>query len=306
MSVLKRFVVFNPGEILTGPYGPAIWTLSFSWVLTACLFAAVVKLALVRRSREALAADTFPRRPLVFLLLAFAGTTYALTRYETFVNVRYLLAIAPLLILVFAVAARVLLPRPALRYAFLSIVFLLLLASDFRTIDPVSRRLWGTFPFGRHQLLKLTSWNNECCGYARDQLVYNLEYLKMHEIQNIMFADLRPTAATKFLAHPQADFFLAGRVTPEGTRTLGLGDTLDVHYGALYDLDARRVKPERVYFVAFPNFDNGPDLQRLRRTYSVASVKSYERSGYAIPVYTMRRRAAATPAVAVPGLPGGR
>jgi hypothetical protein len=45
-----------------------------------------------------------------------------------------------------------------------------------------------------------------------------------------------------------------------------------------------------VYFVAFPNFDNGPDLQRLRRTYSVVSVKSYERAGYAIPVYTMRRR----------------
>lgn len=302
-SVLKRFVVFNPGEIFVGPYGPAIWVLSFSWVLTACLLAAFVKLALVRRSRDVLASDTFARRPLVFLLLAFAGTTYLLTRYETYVNVRYLLAIGPLLILVVAIAARVLLPRAALRYAFLATMFLLLLASDFRTIDPVSRQLWGTFSFGRHELLKLTSWNNECCGYARDQLVYNLEYLKLHEIQNTIFADLRPTTMTTFLAHPQADFFLAGAVTPEGNRTLRLRDTLRVHYLAINDLDRRRVKPDLVYFVAFPNFDNGPDLQRLRRTYSVASVKSYERSGYAIQVYTMHLR---TPRAAVAAVSANR
>ncbi|HSP95231.1 MAG TPA: hypothetical protein VLU06_11810, partial [Thermoanaerobaculia bacterium] len=71
-----------------------------------------------------------------------------------------------------------------------------------------------------------------------------------------------------------------------------------VHYADAGSLEQRRAPPATVYFVAFPNFDNGKDLQRLRRNYFVVSVKSYERSGYSIPVYTMRRKPPRAAAIA--------
>ena len=104
-GVLKRFVVFNPGEILFGRYGPLIWILNMSWILTACLFAAGLRLALDRGSRRSFRLKTLSRRPVVFVLLVFAATTYALTRYETFSHARYLLAIVPFFILQFGVGS---------------------------------------------------------------------------------------------------------------------------------------------------------------------------------------------------------
>jgi hypothetical protein len=288
--ILRRFVFFNPGEIYAGHYGPLIWILNMSWLLTACLLAAGLRLALVRSARESFRSKALSHRPLVFVLLVFVVTTYALTRYETFSHARYVLAIAPFFILVFVISLQILLPRSAFRYAFLGATFLLLLASDFRTIDPISRRVWGTFSFGRHELLKLTSWTNECCGYSMDQLVYNLEYLKFDEIQNAIFADIRPTWRTTFVGNANAQITWPGDVTPEGRRTLRVWDTVRVRYVSVNNIERRKAPPDTVYFVAFPNFDNGPDLQRLRRSYSVVSRKSYERSGYAVPVYTMRRR----------------
>jgi len=288
--ILKRFLVFNPGEIYAGRYGPLIWILNLSWILTACLLAAGLKLALSRRAREDFHSEALGRRSRIFILLAFAAAAYGLTRYETYSHPRYVLAMAPLLILAFLLSLRVLLPRPLPRRIFLGATLLLLIASDFRTIDPVSRRLWGTFPFGRHELLALTSWTNECCGRSMDQLVYNLEFLEFGEIQDSIFADLRPTYKTTFVASEHGELTRPGAVTPEGKRTLRIQDTLRIRYLTVDDLDRRRTPPETVYFVALPNLDNGPDFQRLRRKYAVASEKTYERSGYSIAVFTMRRK----------------
>jgi hypothetical protein len=278
--------------------------LSFSWILTLGLFAAGLALALSRRCRARLRSEAFFHRPLLFVILAFLATTYTLTRYETFSHARYLLGIVPLFVLLFLVALRVVVPRARPRYAFLGLTLLVLLASDFRTIDPVSRRLWGTFSFGRHELLKLTSWNNECCGYSMDQLVYNLEYLKFDAIQNAIFRDIRPPWSGAFVGNEKAWLMRPGPVTPEGRRTMRVWDLAWVHYLSVNDLERRKPPTDTVYFVAFPNFDNGPDLQRLRRSYSVMSRKSYERSGYAVPVYTMHRRTPRTAAIATSPGPG--
>ena len=288
--IARRLLAFNPSEIYAGRYAPTIWILSFSWILTLGLLAAGLALALSRACRARLWSESFSRRSLLFVLLAFLATTYLLTRYETFSHARYFLGMVPLFVLLFLVALRVVLPRAGARYALLGMTFLVLLASDFRTIDPVSRRIWGTFPFGRHELLKVTSWNNECCGYSMDQLVYNLQYLKFNEIQNLIFADLKPTAKTTLVATFFADFFLAGAVTREGERTLRMRDTVRVRYRTVGEVQCLGVPPKTLFFVAFPNFDNGADFQRLRRGYAVTSVKSYETSGYATSVYRMMRR----------------
>ena len=87
-----------------------------------------------------------------------------------------------------------------------------------------------------------------------------------------------------------ADWWLAGRITPDGSRTLRLPDTARVHYTNPSALEKRRSPPETAYFVAFPNFDNNEELRTLRRTYQVVSRKTYDKLGYAITVYTVRRK----------------
>jgi hypothetical protein len=287
---VTRFVRFNPAELFFGRYGPLIWVLSFSWVLTALLLVAALRLAASSRARATLRSLAVSKAALLFLVLFFAAAVFALTRYETYANVRYLLPLAPLLILVSVVSLEIALPRPAARRATLVVLFVLLVASNFRTLDPVSRMVWGTFPFGRHRLLQMTSWSNECCGYGRDQLVYNHEYLKFHDLQNAMFHDIRPQTRTVFVANLWADWWLAGRITPDGARTLRLSGTERVHYASPSSLEKRRSPPETAYFVAFPNFDNNEELRTLRRSYQVVSRKTYEQSGYAITVYTARRK----------------
>jgi hypothetical protein len=292
---LKRFVFFDPAEIFVGPYGPAIWVLSFSWILTIFAVAAAVRLSVSGPARAALRSLPISRRTLICLSLLFAAVPYILTRFETYTNVRYLLPIAPLLILAFLISLSVLFSRPLPRQAILGITLVLLLASDFRTLDPISRAVWGTFPFGKHDLLRMTSWMNECCGYSRDQLVYNLEYLKIDQLQSAVFHDIRPTVRTALVADPMADWFLAGRITPDGARSLKMFGTTRVHYVGSRLLESRRPPPETAYFVAFPNFDNGPEFQRLRRHYQVTTTKSYEIGGYGLPVTTLRRKPSPPP-----------
>src|SRR5262249_29824387 len=151
-----------------GPYGPSIWILSFSWILTGIVFIALFRLLVSSRARIALGSAP-TKKTVLFLFLVLVFAAYALTRYETFANPRYFLAIAPLLILNSLVALRVLSAWASVRQAVLAGTFVLLLASNFRTLDPVSRAVWGTFSFGRHAMLRLTSWTGECCGYGRDQ-----------------------------------------------------------------------------------------------------------------------------------------
>lgn len=288
--IARRLLVFNPGEIYAGRYAPTIWILNFSWILTLGVLAGGIALGLSRRCRVRLKSAAFSGRPILFVLLAFLGSAYALTRYETFSHARYLLGIVPLFLLLFLVSLDVLVPRRELRYTLLGLVFLAFLSSDFRTIDPVSRRLWGTFSIGRQELLKITTWNNECCGYSMDQLVYNLQYLKFHDIQNVLFGDLKPTVKTTFVATFRAEFCLAGSITPEGRRTLRVRDTVKVRYLTVDEVERRKVPPQTLYFVALPNFDNGADFQRLRRSYAVASTTTYEKAGFELPVYRMVRR----------------
>src|SRR5262249_54303568 len=128
--VLKRFVFFNPGEIFLGSYGPSIWLLSFSWILTGIVIAAFFRLLASSQARNTLRSSP-TEKAVLFVFLLFASVVYALTRYETFANPRYFLAIAPLLILNSLVGLRVLFARALQRLAVLAVTFVLLLASNF-------------------------------------------------------------------------------------------------------------------------------------------------------------------------------
>jgi hypothetical protein len=222
------------------------------------------------------------------LALFLAASAYGMTRYETFLSVRYLLAIYPVLIILWFFPVSVMAGEGRIRSACLAVVLVWVAAGVHRTVDPVSKWIWGTFDFGRHELLSLTSLTGECCGFGRDQLPYNLEFLRFHEIQNDIFTWIRPKVSTTLVANRRADRL--GRVTPDGRRTIRLYDALQIHFATAESVERRVRRPEVIYFLAFPNFSNVADLTRLRERYFIESVRIFTRSGYAIPVYVFRAK----------------
>jgi hypothetical protein len=226
-----------------------------------------------------------------FVLAVTAVTALLLTRYRTFTNLRYFLPVYPLMLVAFYAAVARLPMRRALRVGLLATVAALLLVSNLRTVDPVSRAAYGTFAVGEHQLLDTTSIANECCGRGRDQLVYNLEFVAYHDLQNRVFADVRPTAETVFAVDPAADWFLLGQLSP-GTfaRTLRTRDVLRPRYVLPAALVESAAPPAEVYFLAFSNVGQRASLALLGRRYDPVAVKTYTHHGYALTVYRLRLR----------------
>src|SRR5213075_1400637 len=146
-------------------YAADIFILNFDWILTLVIVAwLVIVLAGILRERgvkELPAADVRPAR---YIGLTALAAFYLVTRYPTFNNPRYVLAALPLFVLVFGMAAVASIPRQWLRSAIMVLTAVLGICSMNATIDPLSRLVFGTFPFGQHRMLHMTSFTDECCG----------------------------------------------------------------------------------------------------------------------------------------------
>jgi hypothetical protein len=177
----------------------------------------------------------------------------------------------------------------------LATVAVLLAASATRTIDPVSRRLWGTFRFGEHELLRATSMTRECCGYGRDQLVYNLQFTAFAEAQDALYAQLRPGLATAFVVQDYANLHTIGLLDARtGRRTLRRAGVIQpgiVPASMVINLPMQIADGWSAWFVEFPNMWNDEPLAGLRRRFDVGpAVWARTPDGYAMAAYPLRER----------------
>ena len=273
-----------------------IFVVGFLWIPTV-IVAVDALLGAVRLGRRQAARVMPGASPdvVAFVLATTAALTWLLTRYETFSNARYYLPLYPLL-LVAACCALVRLGAPRwLREVVLAAMALLLAASATRTIDPVSRRLWGTFRFGDHELLHVTSITGECCGYGRDQLAYNLQFTGVAEVQDALYRRIRPSDSTVFVMHDRANLYTVGPLDPRThRRTLRRVGVVEpsVALATLISKGPVRISNGwTAWYVAFPNMDNGAPLEAIRRRFDVgAPVWGTTRTGYAMAAYPLRER----------------
>lgn len=262
----------------------ALWIFAggFQWLLLAAMAAAAGRALLRLRARPVPRAGAF-----IGALLVAVG--YVLTRHTTFVNPRYFVAAAPLLVAAGYLAVVALPWRRGLAVGFLAVVVGAFAWSSVRTIDPLLRAIYGTFPFGEHALLDTTSVTGECCGMGRDQLAYNLEFTLFHPLQNAVYSDLPRASESVLVAHPSADWFFAGPLDADARRTLQPGEPLVLHTAD----DVLRLDPlpSRLYFLRLPNFRNGRSLQALSAAYDVAAERrTYAVDGYRLEVFVLERR----------------
>jgi len=294
--LVRQFLVPRVDAYLAS-YLALVFVLNFAWLPSAWLVTDGVVSAIGyirRRPRRSVAgADV---RVLAFITFLFVATVYALTRFVTFSNVRYLLPAMPLLLVASCAALVRLLPRAGPRRLALVAYAVLLVVSAERTVDPVSRRLWGTFPFGSHEMLRMASMTHECCGIGRDQLVYSLEFTRMHEVMDDALAALRADSGSLVVIPANTSWYTIGpvdRTTHRRTlRRTGVVEPIAVEHG---EIMKARVRPEQFAFLALPNADVPRALGNLGLYYQWGVPRRFERSGYAILAYDMTLRHGATP-----------
>jgi hypothetical protein len=282
-----------------------LFVLQFHWVLTALGIGLAV--AYASRRRRALAAQAQRLRAygaargwrlarpvgvdvvhqrLVFTAVLFGAALYVLTRFRPYSNPRYLLPLYALSLLLVGQLLAAAVRRRGARLAVLAVVLLGLFAPSLEaTVDPLSRRLLGTFEFGRHPMLRMTALTGECCGYGRDQLVYNLEFTRFQEVLNRAYQGIRPTPATVILAPWAANFGVFGPLAADYTRTVASARSFSPRYGHAENYPAPGLEGDEVFLIAFPNAESREARAALERAFGAPQVTRYEWRGYGLDVY---------------------
>lgn len=225
-------------------------------------------------------------RLIALIIGAFIGTLIPNILFSTYTNVRYFMQSLPFLLLLFYISLVYLIHNYKLRVFVLILVSFLFVLSCFFTIDPISKKIFGTFKFGIHDMLNMTSITKECCGYGRDQLVYNLQYANLHYIQKYVFSALKPDSNTSITFNSMAAFHMVQQLNNKTyQRTSSKSDIIYANYIYLDHLNYLSSLPTELYYLAFPNFDNEAILELLKSQYKVADFQVFEHLGYTLPVY---------------------
>jgi hypothetical protein len=292
MPILQQFLVPRIDPYFVN-YMVMMCVLSFAWVSTAIVGSDAL-VAITRKFRK-LAPRPLPgakRRIVRFLVVLGVVSMWALTRYSSWGNSRYLLpvfALAPLML--YAALVRFGVPTMP-RRTLLGALAALLAVSVVRTIDPVSRALYGTWEFGEHRLLRMTRVTGECCGAGKDQLVYNLQYTALADLTSDATAALVRDSSSVFFP-TRMDWQSLGRLD-SATNTRTLRRTRTFSPPLLYPDTLRFLAspPRSAVYIGMPNGDVAGGLRKLAPWYDAAAPTRVQRDGYWLDAYrlTLRER----------------
>jgi len=273
--------------------------LNFAWIATAFTAAGAVVYTrrLVRAGTARLAARELingASSVVGFLVLFTGAAVFALTRLATYANSRYVLPIIALLFLLCYASLVTLVRSPRIREGILGAFAVLLMISSVRTIDPVSRALYGTFAVGDRELLRMTSITRECCGSGRDQLVYNLEFTTLERLTSDALESVSARDSTVIVIPDSTDWFIATRVDPVSHRRTvtrdGAVSPLVIEDDSLRKAD---LLVTRAVFIALPNAGADRALAALSERYVVGPERRHRRGPYALSVYPLAPRLSA-------------
>jgi hypothetical protein len=277
-----------------------MFVVGFLWVPTLWILADLA-LGAVRhvRNRPARTLPGADRPALGFIVVVLLTDVWLLSRYVTYSNARYYLPVFPLVLLAAYAALVRLRMRPPARGALIAATMVLLALSVVRTVDPVSRAIWGTFRAGDHSLLSITSLRNECCGHGRDQLAYNLEFTNFASLQDVLYERIEPSDSTVLVFPPEGDWYSVEWVD-QATHRRTMRSAGAVKPRVIMAPDAYDLSAARAWYVDMPYIKDTVFRVLLGRRFDISEPCRVERGGYALTVREMRLRSstAARPSIA--------
>lgn len=269
---------------------------SFMWIAVGVILYGetrrfIFKLALAPSQDHAQDLNS-PSKPsvMVSFLVFYVICFYALTRVVPVVNPRYLMPMIPLTLLWMSVVADDLFQNKLLRGGVLAGFCALMIASQTRTFDPISRGLLGTFDFGRHQLLHMTQWSSSCCGRGMDSLVYNFEFTRLIRLFDKALAQIKADSSTVVVLHRDAYYFNAGYLIPGSYRSVMENTGFSPNYQTHDVVLEAKKKFKEFYFVDLPSADSADVLDELKSKYDLQETGQAEDDGYAVSYYRFARK----------------
>lgn len=282
---------WNPARI-PAAYLIGIFIINFIWIITVTNilgFLAVVWRKTMRKS----VLPSIRKEAFIYILLLMPCIYLTVTYIKSFLNIRYFITLYPLFLICFCFSS-LLIKNKITRIAFLSATLAVFVIANFFTYDPVSIKVFGTFKFGNHNILAVNSYTGECCGYGRDQLVYNLQFTNISFILDNIFHDLNPDQNMYVATDIQAGDLMVQPLEKNSLRRSFHGKR---EIFALKDftwdfLHKDLATPEEIYYFKFPFAMESDNLPAYLKIYSVAEEKQYKRNGYGITVYKMVKKKA--------------
>jgi hypothetical protein len=291
-SLIHQLIVPRIDRYLV-TYLALMFLLSFAWIAT--LGAAGGFLVTARRmARERAWWPAILRSfagEIGFVAILTAATAYALTRFASYANARYVLAIAPLLALLYLAGLVALCVPVVARRILLAVWAVLSLVSVVRTVDPVSRLVFGTFSFGDRELLRLNSITHECCARGRDQLAYNLEFTTLAALTDDALAAMRAGDSTLVVLPDSTNWYvIPGLDARTGHRTIDSATAIaplvvESDSAALYTT-ARSAS----LYLALPNGPADRGLSQVAETFAVGPERRFTRGPYWLSAYRLSPR----------------
>jgi hypothetical protein len=226
---------------------------------------------------------------IIFLAIA---ALFALSRSYPSNNIRYLSVAYALFLLVFFISVRSLFKATLWQTIVLVIVLALNTCSIYRTLDPLSEKLYGTFRFGERTLLSMSSIDGSCCGAGRDTLMYNLEFApNLSRLYDATLQAIRPNRETTIVTSGAALMeYGIDRTTFE--RISGNLEKWRPRYtNAGNILRTKSNLPRTLYFIHLPNFDTSRELKSLLAKYAIEDELSVEHMGYVMRTTKLSLRA---------------
>jgi hypothetical protein len=290
-SLLHQFLVPRIDLHLIA-YLVIIMVLNFAWVaggLIGCdLFVGAVRRAHRLPRRPVAGADP---RVLGFLVLLTLVTTVALTRFTTFGHSRYFLTIIAMLLVPFYASMLRLGLSPPVRRVMVGVFAGALLVSNLRTVDPLSRWVYGTFPVGKHEMLEMTSITGECCARGLDQLVYSLEFTVLQDLEQAALAAIAPGDSTVLVTPDSASWHYVGLLdATTHRRTLRRDRVVRPAIVEVQKIKQGSARPPLAWFVAFPNGRVERALRDLAHVYVIGQERRFWQGGYSLSVYPLTLR----------------
>ena len=268
-----------------------IFLFQFGWMLSFFLFFASVVGMLRTRLFFKLGSFGPTHRRVLMLSLLFVTALYFLTRAMPYNNLRYLLPLYPMLIVLSLVSLRYVMRDLRAATGIVVLIIAFALTGLFRSTDPVMQMVLGTVKFGDHVIYPMARVVRDgCCGYGRDQQFYNLEYVKLIELQQEVLKTFAFTPETFVVIHPDILFWFPDSIDPKTRELLPFTEGLKPRYLRAEELLDQEELPEHIYYVQYPFFDNTRATKLLRERYETVKASHPEIDGYFINVWEMKRK----------------
>ncbi len=272
----------------------SLFVINFNWLISAII---LINIAVMGVTYFFKSLTHAPRRRTVFnngyegvyFYILFVAIVYFLTRIPFVNNPRYMLPALPILIVLFGGSLLNVLRKQSLITIMLTVFLTLLTVSSFRTVDPVSKKIMGTFEFGSHELLHMSKYDPPVHGYGRDHLVYNFEFTQFHYITEKIIN--RFGWARVFIVAPGLTWLpdFGAFDTRTGHRAIVGGGLKSLRFYYSDRIISNEITPEEFYYISYPNYDkfgiNARERDELSRTYDLKNIITVENDGYSIDVY---------------------